>query len=105
MEEQKEQKQKLTSLIQGSMFLEEDLKIQLLQNLNKASAQDLQELQEVFTASHQQQDVLIGKILTYDSTFLPRLKDFKRTEIRGFQKQQETKERAEENPENILSQM
>jgi hypothetical protein len=105
MVDQNEQKQKLTTLIQGSMFLEEDLKIQLLQNLDKANEQDLKELETIFTASYEQQDSLIEKMLTYDPTFLPRLKDFKRTEIRGFQKQQETKERAEENPENILSQM
>lgn len=99
------QKQKLKELIQGSLFLEKDVKDSLLEKFDLLTNKELAQIQELFQESEQKQSDLVGKMVEHDQTFLPRLKDFKRAEIRKFQKKTEKKERTKEKAEDILKQI
>ena len=92
--------EKLRSEIKRSIFLKEDAKRKLLENLNRASAHDIETLAALFGHAEKRQDKLLEKIVKYDDTFVPRLKHFVKGEIRkystGVEKAQRKKEKAEE---------
>jgi hypothetical protein len=98
-------KEKLRELIQGSMFLAKDVKESLLSNFDSLTEQDLSEIEELFIEAENKQSELIDKIVEFDETFLPRLRQFKKSEIRKYQKQVEEGERKVEKPEQILNKM
>jgi hypothetical protein len=89
---------KLIPLVRESIFMSEEVKARLLAKLERMEHTDLDELKEVLTAAKYKQDGLFEKIVAHDDTFLSRLKQWKRAEIRKefhrYEKQQ--KGRAEE---------
>lgn len=96
---------KLAPLIQGCIFLEEDVKIKLLDNLDRFSDEDLQELKTVFDEAKGNQNGLIDKIVAYDKTFVPRLKQWKRKETRKEFKRYEKAQRKDEAAEKLLKKL
>ena len=88
----KNQIKKLIPIIRESIFLSEEVKDSLLANLERMEHGDLEELKDVLFAAKYKQDDLIKKIASHDESFVPRLKQWKRTEIRKefhrYEKQQ-----------------
>ncbi len=97
-----EKKQKLRELIQGSMFLDRKLKDELLADLDLAGPEELAVIEEAFTEAEKQQNQLVEKMVEHDDTFLTRLKQFKASTIRKYQKKVEKSERKKEQAEEIL---
>lgn len=101
MQKQKQIK-KLRPLIAGSIFLEEDLKRTLLENLDRVSNADLRALASLFEDAKKRQDALIDDMATYDKAFVDRLKQFKKSQVMIARKKIEKKQRKKEKPEEIL---
>ena len=80
--------------------MKEDLKRKLLENLERVGPADFELLTALFGDAEKKQEKLLGKIVKHDDTFVPRLKNFIKSEIRkfhgGVEKAQRKKEKAEE---------
>ncbi|MCC7197141.1 hypothetical protein IT413_03005 [Candidatus Peregrinibacteria bacterium] len=98
-------KQKLKKEIQHSIFLEENVKKELLESFDKLDDHDYRVLASLFGRAEKKQDKLIDKIVTYDETFVGRVKQFKKDEIKKYQKETENKQRKTEQAEDILKGM
>ncbi len=96
---------KLEKEIGGSIFLKEEVKKRLLENLPRVSAQDLDTLAALFGHAEKHQDKLLKQIVKYDDTFVPRLKHFVKGEIRKYRGGVEKAQRKKEKAEDILKEI
>ena len=88
--------------IQRSIFLKEDVKKKLLNNLERVNAHDLETLSALFGHAEKRQDALIGKIVKHDDSFLPRIKFFIKGVVRKYRAGVEKTGRKKEKAEDIL---
>ena len=101
----KKQTQKLKNEIAGSLFLKEDLKKKLLDNLDRLDDKDRETLAALFGHAEKRQDDLLAKIVKYDDTFVPRLDHFITAGIGKFMGGVEKKQRKKEKAEDILKEI
>jgi hypothetical protein len=99
---EKQKQKKFRKQIQGSIFLSEDLKVKLLNNLDRVNEEDLKMLSFLFGVAQVNQDSLIDKIAAFDDTFVPRVKYFIESEKNKYRKTVEKARRKEEKTEEIL---
>jgi len=98
-------KQKLKKEIQHSIFLDEDTKKDLLLSYDKLADHDYRVLASLFGRAEKKQDKLLEQIVTYDDTFVSRVKQFQKDEIKSYHKDAEKKQRKNEQAEDILKGM
>jgi|GEM_PF-3389116 len=98
-------KQKLKKEIQHSVFLDEATKKQLLDGFDKLDDQDYAALASLFGRAEKKQDELIENIVTFDATFVPRLKQFSKDEVKKYHKENEKKQQQKDKVEDILKGM
>jgi len=101
----KNKNQKLKNDIAGSIFLREDLKKKLLDNLDRLGDKDCATLAALFGHAEKRQDELLVKIVKYDDTFVPRLDHFIQAGIGKFRGGVEKKQRKKEKAEDILKEI
>jgi hypothetical protein len=94
---------KLRMLIQGSLFLDEAVKRELLDNLDRVGDEDLDLLFGEFGKAKKKQKKLVDAIVTYDETFVERMKQFNKKQISDFYGKTEREQREEESAEKILT--
>jgi hypothetical protein len=104
MQKQKKLKQ-LKPAIQGSIFLDNKLKKQLLENMDKLEGHDLEVLTALFGEAKKRQEDLVDQIVEFDDTFVARLKHFKKFEVAKYASAVESVQRKKEKAEDILKQL
>lgn len=94
---------KIRVFVQGSLFVDETVKRELLANLDRINDEDLDLLFDEFGKAKKKQNKLVDKIVTCDDTFVERMKQFKKKQISDYYSTTEREQRKEESAENILS--
>lgn len=97
--------QHVRQLLQESIFLSSSLRNSLMEALERANPDDLDELEKLLLAATKEQNELFEKMVKYDDTFVPRIKQFRKSAVQNFHKKQESSERKNENPEELLKKL